>query len=69
MEDISIELIKKLLEVEPGSGMVNSILLLLIWLNVKSLKKILADKFGDHEDRIIRLEVKNGFKTETLKGG
>lgn len=51
----------ELLKMEPGSGMLNSILLFLIWWNVKSLKAILTQLITDHEVRITKLEVKAGI--------
>lgn len=57
--DLPIEHLLELLKFEPGSGMVQSILLLLIWLNIRSLKKILSKLEEDHEVRLGKLETRS----------
>ena len=57
--DLLMDNLMDLLKFEPGSGMIQSILLALIWLNVRSLKKILAKLEEDHEHRIDKLEVQS----------
>lgn len=49
-------LIEKLLESGTGSSILQSILLMLIWLNVRSLKEGLAKLEVNHEKRIVALE-------------
>jgi hypothetical protein len=54
--DFAIERFFELLKFEPGSGMVHSILLLLIWINIRSLKKMLERLEVNHDDRISKVE-------------
>ncbi len=60
--DLLIDKVFELLKFEPGSGMVQSILLILIWLNIRSLKKILSALQENHEVRITTLELKTGIR-------
>ncbi len=47
-----------LLKLEPGSGLVQSVLLLLIWINIRSLKNMLEKLEVSHDTRIGVLESK-----------
>lgn len=56
--DLPLEQVFALLKTEPGAGMVNSILLALILLSVRSLKKTLVRLEEHHDRRIAAVEVK-----------
>ncbi len=56
-----------LLKFEPGSGMVQSILLCLILINIRSLKKMLASLETSHDKRIGTLELRAETHETRLK--
>ncbi len=55
MFDLPIE---ELLKAEPGGKLIQTIVLILIWLNVRSLKQSLLESLAGHDKRISTLEVK-----------
>lgn len=57
--DLPIDHLFELLKFEPGSGMIQSILLLLIWINIRSLKRMLERLEVSHDARIVKLENKS----------
>lgn len=59
--DLLIEKLIELLTFKPETFL-QTILLLLIWLNVRSLKKILTTLQENHELRITKLEIKTGIR-------
>ncbi len=59
--DLLIEKLIEMLTFKPETFL-QTILLLLIWLNVRSLKKILTTLQENHELRITKLEIKTGIR-------
>ena len=64
--ELPIDKLFELLKFEPGSGMIQSILLLLIWMNIRSLKRTLEKLEDNHDTRIGKLEVKDENKEVRL---
>jgi hypothetical protein len=63
MFEIPIDQLIGLVKAEPGSGMVQSILLFLIWINARGLKKELRSL----KNAITGLEVGHGIRLGTLE--
>ncbi len=55
---MDLDQIFSLIKLEPGAGAVQSVLLLMIWLNIRSLKNAIVKIEEGHDERLSFLESK-----------